>query len=563
MGKLKALLTLITLVMFLCIVLFWVNQMSSEENFSVWASDPLIKIFKDTKTTLNERAFLYVEAVRNEYAAAQFAVTVERGDPTIRLKMEPLEGPYGFKIEFSTNFIGYVPVVKNTPGTPAEELVRSAPFDFPDPLLDVDSVHLKAGETQPVWVTVFIPPEAPAGNYTGKIYVFSEKTNASIQITLKVYPITLAPKRTLWLTNWFNAEGLASYYNVKPWSEEHWRLIRSYAKFISKYRQNVIITPVLQLIKFIEAPNGTVECDFSNFDRWVELFIEEGVVGRIEGGHLAYRKEWEAKEFYSYEIVVYRIDGSIAYKMPPMDVTSKEYYDFLSKFLPQLQKHLEEKGWINIYVQHLTDEPIPVNSGGYRILASYVRKLAPKIKIIEANQATEELVGALDVWVPLLNQFDENQAFYNGRKAAGEELWFYTCLAPTGKYPNRFIDYPLIKVRVLHWINFKYNISGYLHWGLNYWSENPFKNVEPNNLPPGDAFIIYPGRGGPLSSIRFEVLRLGVQDYELLKMLEEQNPTKARELANEVIRTITDYEKDISKFNEIRQQLMTYLSQPP
>ena len=561
MIKLKVSLTLIPLVMFLCIVLFWISQMGSEESFSVWASDPLKKIFKDTKPAANEKTFLYVEAVRNEYAAAQFAVTVEKGNPEIRLKTEPLEGPSGFKISFSANFIGYVPVAKNTPGTPAEELVRPAPSDFPDPLLDVDSIRLKAGETQPVWVTVFIPPEAPAGNYTGEIHVFSGKTNASIQITLNVYPVTLTPERTLWLTNWFNAEGLASYYNVKPWSEEHWRLIRSYAKFISKYRQNVIITPILQLIKFIEASNGTIECDFSNLDRWVGLFIEEDVVGRIEGGHLAYRKEWEAKEFYSYETVVYRADGSLAYKVPSMDVASKEYYGFLSKFLPQLQKHLEEKGWINIYMQHLTDEPIPVNSESYRTLAGYVRKLAPKVRIIEANQATEELAGALDVWVPLLNQFDENQNFYKERKAAGEEVWFYTCLAPTGKYPNRFIDYPLIKVRILHWINFKYNLSGYLHWGLNYWSENPFKNVEPNNLPPGDAFIIYPGREGPLSSIRLEVLRVGVQDYELLKMLEEQNPVKARELANQLVKTITDYEKDVSKFNEIRQQLMTSLSQ--
>jgi hypothetical protein len=64
-----------------------------------------------------------------------------------------------------------------------------------------------------------------------------------------------------------------------------------------------------------------------------------------------------------------------------------------------------------------------------------------------------------------------------------------------------------------------------------------------------------------LSSIRLEVLRLGVQDYELLKMLEEQNPVKARELANQLVRTITDYEKNVSKFNEIRQQLMTALSQ--
>ncbi|MEM2929371.1 MAG: DUF4091 domain-containing protein [Thermoproteota archaeon] len=561
MEKLKVVLALAGSAIFLCLVLLRVNQMCFEEKFLVWASDPLVKIFKDTKPAASGNSSLHVEAVRNEYAAAQFAITVESGNPEIRIKSEPLEGPYGFKISFSINFVGYVPVSRNTPNTPAEELVHPAPFDFPDPLLSVDSVCLKAGETQPVWATIFVPPEAPPGNYTGKIYAFSEKKNASIQITLKVHPVTLASKRVLWLTNWFNAEGLASYYGVEPWSEEHWGLIRSYARFISKYRQNVIITPLLQLIRLIEAPTGAFECDFSNFDRWVRLFIEEGVIGRIEGGHLAYREEWEASDFYSYEMTVYKKNGEEAYKMPSVSVASGEYYQFISRFLPQLQTHLEEKGWLNIYVQHLADEPIPVNSESYRLFAGYVRELAPKIKIIEANQATEELVGALDIWVPLLNQFDENQDFYNRRKTAGEEVWFYTCLAPTGKYPNRFIDYHSIKIRILHWINFKYNLSGYLHWGLNYWFEDPFKNVEPSNLPPGDAFIIYPGKEGPLSSIRFEVLRLGVQDYELLKMLEEQNPIEARELANDVVRTITDYEKDVSKFNEARRLLMLSLSQ--
>ena len=65
-------------VIFLFLFLLWINQMSSEEKFLVWASDPLVKIFKDTKSTSNAETSLYVEAVRNEYAAAQFAITVKR-----------------------------------------------------------------------------------------------------------------------------------------------------------------------------------------------------------------------------------------------------------------------------------------------------------------------------------------------------------------------------------------------------------------------------------------------------------------------------------------------------
>lgn len=532
--------------------------MMKEERFVLWGSDPYEKIFKDSKPKSGLKESLLIEAVRNEYASAQFAITSESGSTKVSLSLTSFKGPDGYMIDFSANFVGYVPVKKNTPNTPSDELIRQAPFDAPDPLLEESTATIKEGETQPVWITVFVPPEAPAGNYTANIKVLSEKTNSSISIFLKVYPVTLTNERTLWLTNWFSAQNIAKQYNVKPWSEEHWSLIRKYARIMAEHRQNVIITPIFDLIRFVKGPNSSLRCEFSNFDRWVELFREEGVIGRIEGSHLAGRSEWEASDFDSQAVAVYYENGSFAYTQPSMKVTSSEYRAFLSQFLPQLQSHLEEKGWIDFYIQHLADEPIHANAESYRKLAGYVKKFAPRLKTIDANQDTE-LVGALDIWVPILHEFDSNQEFYANRRAAGEETWFYTCLAPTGKYPNRFIDYALLKVRILHWINFKYNLSGYLHWGLNYWTENPFLDVEPSSLPPGDAFIIYPGKDGPLSSIRFEMLRLGVQDFELLKMLERVDPVKARSLAEMAVHSITEYERDQTKFEEVRRELITSL----
>src|SRR5690606_1352327 len=77
--------------------------------------------------------------------------------------------------------------------------------------------------------------------------------------------------------------------------------------------------------------------------------------------------------------------------------------------------------------------------------------------------------------------------------------WFYTCLWPKGNYANRFIDLPLIKTRLIHWINHKYAIDGYLHWGFNWWTEEPFaettfiNDTGGNLLPGGDSWIVYPG----------------------------------------------------------------------
>ena len=73
----------------------------------------------------------------------------------------------------------------------------------------------------------------------------------------------------------------------------------------------------------------------------------------------------------------------------------------------------------------------------------------------------------VDIWVPLLGTFDEKLDLL--QQHIGEdngEIWFYTCLSPRGKYPNRFIDTSLTKVRLLHWINYKWNFTGFLYRGM-------------------------------------------------------------------------------------------------
>ena len=80
-----------------------------------------------------------------------------------------------------------------------------------------------------------------------------------------------------------------------------------------------------------------------------------------------------------------------------------------------------------------------------------------------------------------------------------------------------------------HWINYKYGLVGYLHWGLNFWGSDPLTSDasrDRGKLPAGDANITYPGYRKLYSSIRLEAMRDGIYDYELLKMLERKNPGK-------------------------------------
>ena len=84
-------------------------------------------------------------------------------------------------------------------------------------------------------------------------------------------------------------------------------------------------------------------------------------------------------------------------------------------------------------------------------------------------------------------------------------------------------------MRVLGYQLYKYDIKGFLQWGLNFWYSqlsdhpiDPFKTSDSDGaFPAGDAFVLYPGEGGkPLASIRFKAFREALQDQRALQLLE-------------------------------------------
>jgi hypothetical protein len=120
------------------------------------------------------------------------------------------------------------------------------------------------------------------------------------------------------------------------------------------------------------------------------------------------------------------------------------------------------------------------------------------------------------------------------------------------------------------WGTAKYNTMGYLHWGLNqYQVENPYKQSvvrhpapgagANNELPAGDTHIVYPASDGPISSVRFEAHRLGIEDYELLMKLKIKNENNYNQLINRLFRSFTDYELSNAEYRKVRKELLESL----
>ena len=155
----------------------------------------------------------------------------------------------------------------------------------------------------------------------------------------------------------------------------------------------------------------------------------------------------------------------------------------------------------------VADEPNDKNATEYRALCGLIHRIAPEIRLGDAV-SYGNIHGALDVWVPLNSHYDMHKEAWESFRAAGGELWHYVCCGPRNYgYINRFMDYPLLSTRYLHWGNYCHNLTGYLHWAVNCYQpgQDPFKNNCPVHhnagdtivLPAGDSHIIYPGTDGP------------------------------------------------------------------
>jgi hypothetical protein len=532
---------------------------SSELN--VWPVDPLVNVFRDAAPGADKEAV--ADVARGETATFQLVARSAQPMTRLRCEIKPPASDGAIRRTISparVRFVGYVPVDKGLPNPPHDQL-RKPPGDFPDPLLELPQIDVKANDAQPIWITIKIPLNAEPGTYRGEARVRatfgrSDKSQ-TIPLVVNVYNATVDKSRLL-VTNWFQMSNGPKPF-PKTNSPLYWELLRRYAIDMAEHRQNVARVAPLRLVEY-SGPDNRLRFDFADFDKWVQTFLAAGVNARIEGQQFGWRKgDWNGP----FVVSTYSV-ASGKLKETKVDPSSQEAQQFYSQFLPALCNHLRERNWLRIYVQHLADEPVDANADSYKSIAALVKKYAPELRTLDASYTTK-IAGAVNIWVPHLNVFQQSYSFFQDRKKAGDEVWFYTCVAAQGEYANRFIEVPLIKTRLLHWINFKYGATGYLHWAYNFWDDDPFNHPTQTRdgglfLPAGEAWIVYPGPDGVIDSIRFEAMRDGIADYELFAQLAEKDPKAAQELVTRHVLDFNKYDCDPGKFRETRRELLKRLA---
>ncbi|MFB3879704.1 MAG: glycoside hydrolase domain-containing protein [Armatimonadota bacterium] len=520
-----------------------------------WWADSLDHVFPNAQPG-GAPAECRIAAARNEVVSLQCVVLADRArrGVTVEAKCEGLPAP-------RWRAVGYVPIKRNTQNTPTEELAGPAPGYFPDPLLDLGSLTLEPGQAQPVWFTLHVPPDAKPGSYRGTVLIADGDDRAELAYTVEVAAAVLPEARSLKVTNWFWTDDRAmQHFGVEAaYCESWWRMVEGFLKNQWAHRQNVFwLRPYDWACRFV-GYNGQLKIDFGRFDRWCHILRKLGGEFRLEGPFLTVRDGYDG----TFEIPVPHVAGH------RVDVRRVSCDDpraaaFLQQFLREYSAHVKAQGMAGRVMIHIGDEPHGAQMEDYARVASIAHQCAPDLPIIEAldiSRNFEFFDEHTDVWVPQLGRFDDHTDLIRARLDAGKQVWHYTCLFPRGRYPNRFVDYPLLKTRLLHWINYRWDLGGYLHWGWNAWTPDPFNDLEPEwgggtTLPAGDAFLVYPGATGVLDSIRYEQMLEGIQDYELLKALGERSPAEAKAIAAEVTPTFTDYVREPARFRKLRERML-------
>ena len=539
-------------------------------SFEFFAVSDLVRVFEDGFRCPEPEGAVEIFGVRNEDVSAQCVVKANVNIERVTVSVSPLmNARRSFSLgqgAVKWNFVGSISILENTPKPRKTDLIRQAPARFPDYLAEDRQISLGPNEYRAVFLTIKIPRDAVAGQYEGTVTIETEQGSKALPLRLRVYPVTLPDERHLMVTKWYTTSKFRQFHGIASAdSERFYQMLELYAQNMAEHRQNVFRVS-LGLIDSRRDDSGELKFDFSKFDKWADVFWNTGRMDLLETGFVARFGDdgWSSTEILLRDFRV--LDESTG---RTVTIAGKEY---LGRLLPALENHLREKGWLDKTVFHIADEPSNHNVMSWREASDFVHRCAPALRRMDAIE-TPHCFDRLEIWVPKLDHLATWHDVYRRAQDQGNELWFYTVgIFQGGSYPNKTADVALIESRILHWLNYRFGLKGYLHWGFNQWTDDPFEAPGKHR---GDGWQVYPKKDGLLCSLRWEQMRNGLQDYEYLWMLEDKmakmkaglgerlsiiDPARRGvEIASQVVRSMSTFSRDPNELYAARKQIIDEL----
>lgn len=474
-----------------------------DSSIALWF-DHITEKTLQTVTTPNGRVGYTIRLARNEIEDCQFFLAPEN-DRTFRLELSPMTNEAGDTLETTLLYTYY----HSVDGKP-----------MPDALPPVSGpIGVHGGQSQGFVIKVKSTAESTAGLYRAELKVFDDATGKQVKaayVYASVWDFTLSDK-----TEMRTAMQMLYWriYGTYPEGTDTEELAMNYYEFLLDNRINAMALPFgvreERVWKYMDNPRvNSFWIPGVEEDRHAEYTASVyEILGRVDG-----RRE---KAFF------YRVDEPTTPEM-----------------LNKLQK--------------VAESIAPYYRDYHMVTPCYVN-----IDLPDGRDQIEFMKDYVDIWCHKLNAFtprwldfakgaqyvqtvaqDKKYGEYTDRIAAevagGDQSWAYFCFEPTAPYVNWMANGDGTEPIVSFWQCKLLGIQGVLFWGVNEWRSDMFDLYEPSTNSWGDGILIYSGaRFGlktPVSSLRLETIRDGIEDYQYLCMLEQ---VAGQEAADTFVRLVT------------------------
>ena len=466
-----------------------------------------------------------LEGWRGERVSAQLLLWTTSGAEGVEVEVEPFRSDGHTLPEDAARarFVRYVLSDEFGNKCGYHDPAIYPPHLVPDMLDDIEVFDIKARSVRPVWITVSIPADAPAGEYASTVKVYAKgRQLRTFDIGLTVIGRELPPPAewNYYLDLWQHPAAVARVEGLDLWSDAHFEALVPYMRLLADAGQKVVTTTLnkdpwnnqcfdayADMIVWTKNADGSWSYDYTVFDRWVELMTGLGIDRTINCYSML---PWNNELHYR--------DGSTGrFVDVTADPGTPAFEALWEPFLTDFTGHLREKGWLgrtNIAMDERSPEEMTDALG-------LLRKTAPELGIAMADNKNSYLNYPFinNMCVKVRDRVPPQHIAE--RRAQGFITTYYVCCSD--RFPNMFTFSAPAEAVYAGWYMAACGYDGFLRWAYNSWVGEPLTDSRFRTFPAGDTYIIYPGAR---SSVRFERLVEGIQDAEKISILKKEFAAK-------------------------------------
>jgi len=455
------------------------TTLKTNGDFALWSDFASQKIYPDTPAPAKRAAAVELFAARDEGEGFNLALRPSKLLKQVSLKLEG--------IPFAPQYF------------PVQTIKREQFFgivgEHPDVLLEQAAIDCAADRTQNFYIKYKVPENAKPGVYNGTVKVLSNgKELAAVPVKLTVRNFSIAEHTlTAAFDFWWRQYGYKNYKADRAKIEKMVIEARGGGRWLEPVK-----------VKF-DAEGNLVSADYTAFDKSVELYTK------------VYRQPiLIARCFmlgYGHELRD-NLFGKKAEILTPL--WKKKVLNFAQDF----RKHVQKLQISDRIVLDLFDEPYEDTYSAINEMVALLRSVAPEWRFTYAGNMAQLVRKSINFWNTGNDLGLREISMMKADKAQ------YSVYNP----PNYGDNAELVKVRGFYNYLWHEDINYVYQWVINCWSDQGNGGWDHFRC----ASWVVSSPDGPLSTLRMENTRDGIEDYEYCRLLEKEIKrleTKAPELA--------------------------------